>query len=192
MRTSRLIFPRDRWQRRAIRWHFHERICSVHLGNDDPPAAADDGFPIVVRLPWGSPRAFPGAHTILPAPLEPGEEHFELAACARARERSWPAAAARRIESRLEERLALFRGQIRGSYLDGSVVGRGGETQRAPRPEGALTFSGWFDACFEGILRRAYPAFERFAPSHGPLAKEVYKGFLRFAAQHDLGDAGSR
>jgi hypothetical protein len=38
------------------------------------------------------------------------------------------------------------------------------------------------------MMRRMYPAFDRFAPAHGPLAKEAYRSLMRFAAGNDLGD----
>ena len=39
----------------------------------------------------------------------------------------------------------------------------------------------------EGLLARRYPSFERFAPGYGPLGKEIYRAFLRFASERDLG-----
>ncbi|MFQ5654699.1 MAG: DUF6079 family protein, partial [Planctomycetota bacterium] len=180
------LLPRDEWQQRTVRWHFHERPYAVCFGNESPPAR--DGLALCLRLPWGNAAAAPGVYTIAPAPIERGEEQIELAALARARERPWSGDVARRLAARFEERLAIFRTQLRNALLDATVRNPAGEPETPPHIDRSLPFHGWLDAWAEWVLRRSYPAFERFAPSHGPLAKEAYRSLMRFASHHDLGD----
>lgn len=57
----------------------------------------------------------------------------------------------------------------------------------APRLESKSTVASWLESIALLVLRRTYPAFERFAPAHGPLPKETWLRFMRFAAREDIG-----
>ncbi len=48
---SVLTLPRDQWQPRTVRWHFHDRSYAVYLGDGEPPPRG--GVALVIRLPWG-------------------------------------------------------------------------------------------------------------------------------------------
>ncbi|MBI4584798.1 MAG: hypothetical protein HY717_12355 [Planctomycetes bacterium] len=177
---------RDDWQSRIFRWNFHDRAYHVYLGNGEPPL--QKGLAVCLRLPWGESGAAPGAYTVRPAPLQAGDELIELAALMRLRERRWGGDLERRLEARIAERSKLFAAQVKNAYLSATVVSPGGSPETPPYRNPALKFQGWLDILVEWILRRTYPAFERFAPTHGPLPLEAYRQLLRFVSEHDLGE----
>jgi hypothetical protein len=175
---------REIWQPRQSRWHFHERRYSVYLGRE--AARAPDGLALAIRLPWGDSSQVPGAYTLRPSPLALGREILELGALLRLRGERWVRRAAELLEARLRDRLTLLRNHLRSCYLDGEMIGPTGRREPAPRVDPSLPLDRWLEGLAEWMLRRTYPSFERFAPTHGPLPAEAYRAFLRFAAQGSL------
>ncbi len=171
--------PRDRWQSRSVRWHFHPREFVVYLGNDTPPLASADTA-LCLRLPWGEPRGEDqGFWTLRPAALEVGEDLRELAALLRMRDRVLSPEVMQRLQRRVLERLGLVAGQIGQAYRDVRLIDPEGRPEGAFAEPGSKPFPEWLEACVLWILRRRYPSFERFAPTHGPLPKEAYRQFMR-------------
>lgn len=181
-----LRLAHEDWQQRTVRWHFHERQYSVFVGNEDPPPL--DGVGLCIRLPWGSPSPVAGFHTVRPAPLALGEELLELAALLRSRTRPWGREVTSRLEGRLKERLTLFKSQIRAAFRDAEFISPAGDPMTPPRSELSFSLRQWLDNYAELLMRGRYPAFERFAPGHGPLPKEAYRSLMRFVAQGEMGD----
>ncbi len=181
--------PRDQWQSRTVRWHFHEQPYAVYLGSGDPDPPARAGVALCVRLPWGEAGGVPGVYTLVPARIEVLAEHLELAALVRVQQRSPGSQDARRVQARIQDRLHLWRTQVRGAYLEAALLNPLGATESPPRFEPPDSTRAWLDRHAEWMLRHTYPAFEKFAPAHGPLPTEAYRRFMRFAAAHDLGEA---
>lgn len=177
--------PRDEWQQRSVQWHLHERPYAVYFGNEPPPPRR--GLNLCIRLPWGQAQPAPDAFTIEPARLRPGEDVLELAALLQLRERPWSRDAARRIDARLKERLDLFQSQVKNACLSATVIGPTGSPEPPPRVDPSVSLRAWLDAHAESMLRRTYPAFERFAPSDGPLPREAFARFMEFVTEYDLG-----
>lgn len=181
--------PQDEWQPRKVSWYFHERRYSVYLGDEAPPP--QKGLAFCLRLPWGEARATPGPaglYTFQPAPIEVSDDLVELAAMAQAQRQPWVGGARTRLEARFKERAALFGAQVKNAYLNSEVTNPNGEAETPPRADPALSFDDWLGSCAVWLLKRSYPAFERFAPRHGPLPKEAFRAFMRFASSHDLGE----
>ncbi len=182
-----LGLPRGTWQSRNVCWHFHERPYAVFLGDGEPPPPG--GTALCVRLPWGDAAAVPGAYTLAPARIAVGREHLELGALVRVRERQkLSPQAAERVRARIEDRLGLLRTQVRNAYLEATLTSPLGTSETPPRVEPSDTTAAWLERIAEWMLRRTYPAFEKFAPTHGPLPLEAYRRFMGFAAAHDLTD----
>ena len=176
--------PRDRWHARRIRWHFHERELSLYLGGGAPPEPQMPALQI--GLPWGPPAAAAGCFKLLPRPMEVSLEILELAALAQLAERPLPAATLERVRDLRRGRASWFAAAVRASYREGKIIGPYGEQLALPPLSPDRTQS-WLDGLGEWILRRTYPSFERFAPGHGPLPKEHYRVFMKFASENDLG-----
>ncbi|MBI2839732.1 MAG: hypothetical protein HYX75_15580 [Acidobacteria bacterium] len=177
--------PRNEWQMRSLRWHFHERTYWVYLGDGVPPPKEDCA--LCIRLPWGESEPAPGVYMLQPARLTLGEETLELAALLRLRERPMNPDLLQRLDRRIAERVALFRAQVRSAYLEATITAPTGKAESPLRIDTSSSLQLWLEHHAQWILRRTYPSFERFAPSHGPLPKEAYRRFMRFAAEHDIG-----
>ena len=181
-----LSFPRDRWFMRKIRWHFHDRDLQVYLGGGapgDPPGA----LALQIGLPWGPAASGSGIFKLLPRPLELDPDILELSALQDLKDRPLPARVLERIHERLSARGAWFRSLIRDSYAN-AVFYAPGEA-KIGNPMGAMhgNHASWLNSYGEWILRQTYPLFEPFAPGHGPLPKEAYRQFMKFASENDLG-----
>ncbi len=183
------VMPREQWLSRQVRWHFHDRPYSVYVG--DGELHRKDGLTICVRLPWGTQTAVPGMYTVLPSEISVNDESIELAALARAKQRTWNHQVMTRLESRFQERLQLFRLQIKSAYREAAIIGPDGQRETPPQFDATAPFAGWLDRIATAGLRRTYPSFERFAPVHGPLPKEAYRSLMRFVADHDLGSGAA-
>jgi hypothetical protein len=179
--------PRDSWQHRRVLWHFHERPYSVWLGEGEPPPA--QGMAICLRLPWGEAAPATGCYTVRPATLPVTEELLELAALIRVRETPGRPELARRAQGRLDSHGHLFQQAVRAAWQEAVLITPEGQQEPAPRLEATTTLESWLEAVALRALRRRYPAFERFAPAHGPLPKEAWLRFMRFATHEDLGAA---
>ncbi len=180
--------PRESWESRVVRWHFHERPLAVYLGRETPPPAPEGKTAIVVRLPWGEHAPVPGATTIVPQRLEAGPDLVELAALASLRDQPFSREVLGRLTARLDDRLRLLASRLETAYAGASCTGPGGESETPPRidPRGGL--ASWLEGHALWILRRRYPSFERFAPLEGPLPRQAYLQLMRFALAHDLTD----
>ncbi len=177
--------PRDRWHTRKVRWHFHEWDVQVHLGGGAPEEAK--GLAMQIGLPWGP--APQGAHCchILPAQVERSPEILELAALHSLKGRPLSARILARVQERIAARTNWFRSLVRTAYADAVVMDSSGNRTAPPLLPLQGGFNVWLNAYCEWLLRQTYPMFERFAPGHGPLPKEAYRQFMKFAAEHDLG-----
>lgn len=178
--------PRDQWQPRTRRWHFHERPFAVYLGNEAPPPEPTLG--LCLRLPWGEAAPAAGLHTLIPSPMEPGSELVELAAMVRLRAHPMDPAAARRMERRIKDRAPLLRAHIGQAYLEARLFGPRGTEESPLRIGTDQPLAEWLGRHADWLLRRTYPGFERYAPGHGPLPKESFRCLLRFATERDLGE----
>ena len=189
-RLDLFALPRDEWQPRRTRWSFHERSWSVYLGNRDPPSRK--GLALCIRLPWGEAAAACGCTTVLPAAMELGPALREMAALARLRDRPLGSELARQVESRIAEHAEVFALKLSEAYARARVVRPDGRVADGLPPGPEDTLERWLDSYAIWMLGQTYPMFERFAPSHGPLPKEAYRTFMRFAIEQDMGspDAG--
>ena len=184
---SPLSLPQGLWQRRALRWHFHERGFSVWLGAGTPPPGAEGEVALCVRLPWGEAREqpAPGTATLLPRRLELDDRLRELLAAVRLAERPLRRDVAARLQKRLADGQTALAARVREVYATGALVlPSGGREAAPPLAQGRL--DAWLDQMAEGLLARKYPSFARFAPGHGPLGRESYRAFLRCARDRDL------
>lgn len=173
--------PRELWQHRTVRWHFHERKLAVFLGNGDPPPCP--GTALCIRLPWGQPSPAVGFTTLLPQPIGLSRELVELAALLRLASQPGGGELAAAIERRVRERRGLLAAQVRVAYGEASAVGVDGHRERPAQPQANVSFSLWLDRQAIWLLQRSFPSFERFAPAHGPLPREALRALGRVAAE---------
>ncbi|MEN8132465.1 MAG: DUF6079 family protein, partial [Pseudomonadota bacterium] len=186
-RFNPLALPRDQWQHRQVLWQFHPRRYAVWLGHQTPTPVEDIG--LCIRLPWGRSGPMAGGYTLQPAPIELTADLIELAALLRLRERPGNPELARRIGQRIETGGQRFAQLLRSAWQEARWIPPEGGSEPAPRLDGKTTLDSWLSTLALWILRRRYPAFERFAPRHGPLPKEVWLRFMRFASHDDIGSA---
>jgi hypothetical protein len=179
--------PRDQWQHRCVLWHFHERRYAVWLGNDDPSPI--EGIGLCLRLPWAATAPPPNLYTVQPSPIPATPELVELAALLRLRERPGPPDLEQRIEQRVHARAHLAERALRSAWQEAELIAPEGKREPAPRLAPQSTLDSWLETIALWMLRRTYPAFERFAPGHGPLPKDAWLRFMRFAAAEDIGAA---
>ncbi len=180
--------PRDRYQHRRLSWRFHERSYAVWFGEKEPlPLDGEAGeLRICVRLPWGDAAPAVGCHTLIPAPLRVEEDLLELAALTRLREHPLGMEQKPRLERRIAERLPAWRSALQNAWLQASLVTPEGKREQPPRFDLAGKGNEWLEALALWVLRRTYPAFERFAPTHGPLPREAWRRFMAFVTEADL------
>jgi hypothetical protein len=178
--------PRDRWFLTRVRWHFHDWDLHVYFGggqSEEPPK----GLVLQVGYPWGMPAAARGCYKLIPRPLEVDAEMLELSALQDLKDRPLPSKVLIRIRERIAARSSWFRALMQDSYRNAGLYGPD-ESKSVPPLNLMQDFpKGWLQAYGELILRQAYPLFERFAPKHGPLPKEAYRQFMKFASEQDLG-----
>ena len=177
--------PRETWQHRRLLWHFHPREYSLWLGEGTPPAV--EGVALCLRLPWGDTQPAPGVHSVVPAPIKVDDALVELAALARLQDRPGDPELQKRIQKRLAERLGYLLQVVRGAWQEARIIGPDGSAEAAPAIRAKDAFEGWLESLVLWVLRRRYPGFERFAPGHGPLPKEAWLRFMRYAVEDDLG-----
>jgi len=177
-------FPRDRWHMRKIRWRFHERELQVYFGAGTPPPQKD--FALQIGLPWGPPAEGARCFQVQPRRLELSQEVLELAALYQLSERPLPVRVGERIKELITSRSAWFRSLVRAAYAEATILDAAG-AKLTPPPIPVERHGSWLNALGEWMLRQTYPLFEKFAPGHGPLSKEVYRQFMKYASEHDLG-----
>ena len=178
--------PRDRWLARKVRWHFHDWDLQVFFGGGTP-GEPEKGLGLQIGLPWGPPAAARGCYKIVPKPLEVDSEILELAALQDLKDRPLPARVLARIQERISSRRSWFLSLIRDSYNNADVYDPGEAKTGPPLNSTKDSNAGWLQAYGEWILRQTYPLFEQFAPGHGPLPKEAYRQFMKYASEQDLG-----
>ncbi len=176
--------PRDRWHARKVRWHFHEWDLQVYFGGGRPPE--QKGLALQIGLPWGPP-AEGHCYKILPARLDPDTHILELAALHHLKQGPLPNRVLTRINERIGARLSWFASLIRNAYVEAAVLDPEGIKNSAPFHALQGSHAAWLNTLGEWMLRQIYPLFERFAPGFGPLPKEAYRQFMKFASEHDIG-----
>ncbi|MGH8552054.1 MAG: hypothetical protein ACRERS_02055, partial [Methylococcales bacterium] len=181
------ILPRNRWQHRRLAWHFHEREYAVWLGEEEP--VPKPGIAICLRLPWGQQAAAAGIYTIEPQTIHASADLRELAALVRLKQQALSPEVGKIVELRLQKNRAGFVEQHRNAWSQAMLVTPEGKRERAPRLERAMNLDRWLENLVLLMLRRTYPAFERFAPANGPLPREAWPRFMRFALHEDIGKA---
>jgi hypothetical protein len=176
--------PRDRWQTRTVRWHFHEREVHFYFGGGRPPDHG--GTAMQIGLPWGPLAAGTEDFKLLPKPIEMSPEILELAALIQLKDRPLAARVLKRVEERIAGRSSWFWTLIRSAYTDVSLITPAGATIAAPLNSKPTSLDSWLSTYGEWMLRQTYPQFERFAPGHGPLPREGYRQFMKHAVEQDL------
>jgi len=179
------VLPRDRWQVRRVRWHFHDWDLHVYFGGGVPPE--QKGLALQVGLPWGPVPEGDHCFRILPSRLEHTAEIFELAALHYLKEKPLPSRVLGRIQERITGRSSWFRSLVRTACNESVVLDPDGNKSSPPLTSMQGGVAAWLSSHGESILRQTYPQFERFAPTYGPLPKEAYRQFMKFASEHDLG-----
>jgi len=177
--------PRNQWQHRRVLWHFHERRFAVWFG-EDPPSQIDD-LALCIRPPWGQPDPPVGIYILEPAQVTVSEDMIELAALVRLGEQPLSPELSKTIGKRLQSRIPTFQRIIQSIWIEATLITPEGHREAPPRVEKQTSLDGWLESLAIWILRRRYPAFERFAPAHGPLPKEAWLRLMRFAISDDLG-----
>jgi hypothetical protein len=178
--------PRDRWFDRKVRWHFHDWDLQVYFGTGSPKEAPK-GTALQIGIPWNTPAAGTGCYKIIPKPLELDSEILELSALLDLKDRPLPARVLNRVQERISARTPWFCSLVRNAYSTCSFVDPRDSSIVAPIHAIQGSHTGWLNSYGEWILRQTYPLFEQFAPGHGPLPKEAYRQFMKFASEHDLG-----
>jgi hypothetical protein len=182
-----LKLPQDVWQRRAVRWHSHDRAYALWVGNAAPDDAPEP-LALCVRLPWGEAPAVRGAFTLQPAALAPDSEMLGMCAMARLTQRPLRREVAARLENRLAEARELLRARVREAFASGTITGPDGVHERALPIDPKTRLQDWLDGLARWALVRRFPSFDRVAPCFGPLAHEVYRSFLRHSLLGDVTD----
>ncbi len=176
--------PRDRWHIRKIQWFFHERDVHIYFGNGAAPEQS--GAALQIALPWGPPADDSRCYRILPARLELGAEILELAALYRLRERPLTSKLTSRVHERISSRGTWFRALFRGAYADARVLDAHGAPLIPLQNPLQAGHAKWINSYCEWVLRQVFPAFEALAPSHGPLSRDAYRQFIKYAVEKDL------
>jgi hypothetical protein len=171
-----------------VLWHFHKRHYAVWLGHTKP-SPLKQGIGLCLRLPWGKTEIMAEGYTLQPAPIDINADLVELAALLRIRERPGNPELAQRIQQRLDKRGHLFYQVLRSSFQDATLTFPDGGSEPAPRVDAKTTLEAWLENIALRILRRRYPAFERYAPRHGSLPKEAWLRFMRSATHEDIAKA---
>jgi hypothetical protein len=183
---SPFALPRDRWFVRKIRWHFHEWDLNVYFGGG-VPKEMPDGLALQIGVPWGPPAAAVRCYRVLPRQLELDPDVLDISALQDLKERPLSSRVLTRIQERLSGKNNWFQSLIRNAYHDANCFDPV-ESKILPPPASLPgNHISWLNALGEWILRQTYPLFEQFAPGHGPLPKEAYRQFMKFASEHDIG-----
>jgi hypothetical protein len=169
--------PRDRWQNRKIRWHFHDRDVAFFLGGGIPPAVEDPAMQI--GLPWGPPPQGNGCYCLTPQSLEVNPELLDLAALLYLKDKPLPPPVRNRIAERLAGRTAWFLSLIRTAYAEASLRNPMETSLSSPLERRFPTFAVYLSVYGEWILRHTFPSFEQYAPTAGPLPREAFRRLMR-------------
>ncbi|MGH8657199.1 MAG: hypothetical protein ACREV4_01560, partial [Gammaproteobacteria bacterium] len=181
-----LALPRETWLHRQLLWCFHERSYCVWLGDGSLPAPPE-GVALCLRLPWGERRPATGVYTVQPAAVPVTDELVEFAALARLRDRPGSPQLSERLEALIKARIPLVSQILRSAWTEACLITPDGASEPVPRIDSTTALADWLQNLALRVLRRSYPGFERYAPAHGPLPKEAWLRFMRFAAREDIG-----
>ena len=177
--------PRDRWHVRKVRWHFHDRDLPVYFGGGVPP---DQKAPALqIGLPWGVPPEGRHCYHVIPGRLERTPEILELAALHYLNERPLDARVLERVQERIKARTPWLCSLVRAAYNEAAAIDPGGIRCVPPLDSPGGSLAAWLQSYGTWVLGHSYPQFEGFAPRHGPLPKEAYRQFMKFALDNDLG-----
>ncbi len=110
-----------------------------------------------------------------------------MAALCVLKERPLPARVLARVRERIAGRRHWFCSLIRAVYANASAADATGAPAAPPPAPLQGSHASWLNACGEWALRQTYPMFERFAPGFGPLPRDAYREFMKYASEHDLG-----
>ena len=179
------LLPRNRWQQRRLLWRFHERRYGVWFGEEQPPSPPEIAF--CVRPPWGAVEAAVDVYTVMPPRLTVTDEWLELAALLRLAEQPVAPEMIEQIGKWVEKRTPWFQQAMRSVWSDAALITPEGKQEAMPSVDKECGLAGWLDSIALLVLRRRYPAFERFAPGHGPLPREAWLRLMRFAVEDDIG-----
>ncbi|MGH8580009.1 MAG: hypothetical protein ACREVK_07795, partial [Gammaproteobacteria bacterium] len=126
-------------------------------------------------------------YTVQPATVHVSEELVECAALARLKDRPGSPELSERLEALIKARMPLVSQVMRSAWTEACLITPDGATEPVPRIDTKTTLADWLQNLALRVLRRSYPGFERYAPAHGPLPKEAWLRFMRFAAREDIG-----
>jgi hypothetical protein len=177
------VLPRNQWQSRSYRWHFHERQYQVCLDEptENPQGGPDGGyaFNLIVGLPWQPLRIQPGCALLQPASLELSPQWLELAAMLKVLEQPLTNKAKKLLSGQVQERAALFHSEIKQAYQQSKLYYDGVKTDQNLMLDASKSFTELMEQVISRLLKKRYPSFERFAPSYGPLPTETRLSFLQ-------------
>ena len=177
------VLPRNKWQSRSYRWHFHERPYKVCLDEptENPKGGADggEGFNLIVGLPWQPLRIQPGCALLQPATLEISPQWLALAAMLKVLEQPLTNKAKKLLSGQVQERAASFHSEIKQAYQHSKLYYDGIKTDQNLMLDASKSFVELMEQIINRLLKKRYPSFERFAPSYGPLPTETRLSFLQ-------------
>ena len=176
--------PRDRWHIRKIQWFFHERDVNVYFGAGLAPEQSEPA--LQVGLPWGPPAGDSRCYRVLPAHFEITPDILELAALCRLKERVLPSKLMSKVDERIAARSSWLCSLFRSAYSDAAIFDAHGARLTPLQNPVQAGYARWINNYCEWVLRQTYPAFESLAPSHGPLSREAYRQFMKYAVESDL------
>lgn len=179
------LLPRNHWQQRRLLWRFHERRYGVWFGEEQPSNPPEIAF--CIRPPWGVIEPGVDAYTLIPPRLTVTDEWLELAALLRLGEQPVDPDVIKQIGKRIEKRTPWLQQAMRSVWSEAALITPEGKREAMPPGGKEGSLAGWLDSIALFVLRRRYPAFERFAPGHGPLPREAWLRFMRFAVEDDIG-----
>lgn len=182
---SPFTFKPGTWQRVNFAWHLHSRSIGVFLGGGQVTGREGE-IGVQIGLPWGAPPS--GSAAIVPKSIEITDDIVELAALVQLKERPIAEAIQKRIDQMLFARRALFFQKIQMSYGQANLCYIDGYTEPLRIPDTNKTFRDWVGSCFEKVLKRHYPQFERYAPSFGPLPVQAFQEWMEFSTTHEIID----
>jgi hypothetical protein len=177
---------RENWQFRQFIWHFHERKMALYLGDNEPVDIKQSDVVFCIRLPWGEQAIIPHCAMIIPEKIQLTTEIIELAAMQLISERPLRQPAKQRLLQQINSRQHFFEVAIRTSYANAQLLTMQGEAISNIKFDVSKSFEYYIELTGRWLLQHNFPAFERFAPSYGPLPKEAYRSFMKQAIHHDV------
>jgi len=177
------------WHRHYFKWHFHPRTFHFCFGL--PAKTRKDSkteHPLLIILkPWERMNIerphFPTAeetYTLVPEPISVTQELRECAALHLIAQRPMSSRMQQRYKKQLKSRVELFHRQVALAYRGAELRSPNGS--RCPL-QGNLNTKNpqlTLDQIGASIFAYHFPRFETFAPSSGPLPKDLLRELQRF------------